>query len=86
MADKVIVIRGGMVQNDPGLPILDCDVLGSQLVDDDTVDEVRNLMGMATKHEQYEIAQEAHDWLVEHGKEPSVELGDVRAPAYEEEW
>lgn len=63
-----IVVRGGLVQNTPALPIFDMDVLDSDFIDDSTREEVRDLrerlLSMAGQYPVLaELAAECDRWL-----------------------
>lgn len=68
MADAFIIVEGGLVQNDPDLPVLDLDVLDAEFVDDDTLDEVENLRDRARQAGAFRVAERAVAWLREHGR------------------
>lgn len=90
MADRYVLVRGGLVQNDPALPVFDLDVLDSDVPPEDVVDEVRQTLARAREHQDTPgveaIVDEILDWLGEHGFEEKVALPKVKAPQYEEEW
>ena len=67
MTDNFIILSGGLIQNDPGLPILDLDVLRSDFVDEDTLERARELRALAHELGLREIENTVNAWLTVEG-------------------
>lgn len=67
--DPYIIIEGGLVQNDPALPVFDLDVLADEFPDANTAQEIQSLRERALAEKlrdlQY-IADACERWLAEH--------------------
>lgn len=63
MADNYIIIRGGLVQNDPTLEVFDLDVLDTDFVDDAAITEVVDLRKRARTAGLDTIVDECTEWI-----------------------
>lgn len=64
--DDYIIVRGGLVQNNPSLPVLDLDVLDSDITPSllaETAKEVESLASLASDLGLDDIYEECHEWL-----------------------
>ena len=61
--DAFIIVEGGLVQNDPGLPVLDLDVLDTEFENQETVEEVEDLLRRATEVGATYVVERATSWL-----------------------
>lgn len=86
MGDPYIIVRGGVVENDPALPVLDLDVLESEVWDDQTAEEVQALLARAREAGAIGVVVACNGWLRKYVVERSARIASVRAPQYEEEW
>ncbi|MGV8909589.1 MAG: hypothetical protein ACOH1Y_11460 [Propionicimonas sp.] len=61
-----VIVRGGLVENDPNLPVLDLDILDDQVIDTFTIAEVTYLRKMALKVDLPDVVAEFDQWLAKH--------------------
>lgn len=60
-----VILEGGVVQNNPAIPVLDLDVLRDSFITIDSVDEVKRLRDTATDLKLGSIVDECNEWLEE---------------------
>ncbi len=67
MSEPYIIVRGGLVQNTPSLPVLDLDVLdASEFLDAGDYMAVEDLRDAAIELGLTDIADECREWLAGH--------------------
>lgn len=81
-----VLVEGGLVQNDPALPVFDLDVLDSDSVDAATVAEVVDLYDRIAAHPSASkdwpsALERAADLVREHGAPEDVDLVQEREAA-----
>ena len=64
--DLHVIVEGGLVQNDPALPVFDLDVLDSDFVDDRTIAEIEDLRSRALDAGLWGIVERADRTLAEY--------------------
>ncbi|MGV8845792.1 hypothetical protein [Tessaracoccus sp.] len=70
-----VIVRGGLVENDPNLPVLDMDILDDQVIDTFTFDQVGDLRQMALDLHLPAIVAELDQWLTKHAPATSTTDG-----------
>lgn len=72
-----VLLEGGLVQNDPGIPVLDLDVLDCPVEDEDAVNEVLDLREKAVALGQFGIVEQVDEWLGERAPEYDVRVYSI---------
>lgn len=68
MADSFVIVRGGLVQNEPALPVFDLDCLGYDHVTVGQYCEVVDLRERLVVHfgPDHNLVSECPEWISEH--------------------
>jgi len=87
MTDPYVVIEGGVVQNDPEIPVFDLDVLDSDLPGLAVWDEIVDLRDRMKPYPALRRYVEAcEEWMVEHGQNDPSLRHIPEAPQHKPEW
>lgn len=62
LGDPFVLVEGGLVQNDPELPVFDLDILKADFIDADDVQYARELADRARHHGLTETAKRLDDF------------------------
>lgn len=87
MTDPYVIVDGGIVQNEPEIPVFDLSILESDAPGIDIWDDVWSLRtGMIQFPALAEYVDRCERWLIDHGEhDPSLRTIPPK-PEYEDDW